>query len=151
LIEQLIRQSSFAAMHAPLPQRVNHVISSERKRLPLVPRFRTYRCIASSDARSQQPTHALQQTVGLHDRRRPRRRSESLMWQTGCSASASFPPFVELLRDGPARLGVTPSALSHSMRQLEKRFRGALTASRRRCISLIDVGRSPMRPGREEG
>ena len=30
--------------------RVIHVISSERKRLPLVPRFRTLRCVATDGA-----------------------------------------------------------------------------------------------------
>jgi hypothetical protein len=41
---------------------VIHVVSSERKRLPLIPRLWTYRCGALSDAKGQEETHALQQS-----------------------------------------------------------------------------------------
>src|SRR5208282_4424575 len=50
---------------------VIHVISSERKRLPLVPRFRTYRCVAETDEKGQRETskvHRRRVSIGSFQR-----------------------------------------------------------------------------------
>jgi len=55
----------------PGPHWVIHVISSERKRLPLVPRFRTYRCVAETDEKGQRETskvHRRRVSIGSFQR-----------------------------------------------------------------------------------